>query len=114
MWARWLGMGAGAYLMAAPGLIGFGGPLRVAHLVIGPLAFAVALIARAEVAQSLRWASLPLGLVLMNMPWLAGGGPPLAVGSCLGAGLLLIILARMRGPRTERFGGGWRGLFGGE
>jgi hypothetical protein len=64
-----------------------------------------------EVARSARYANVPLGLALVVVPWLLGYPIPLAAHSVV-VGAALIGLAFIKGKLTQRYGGGWAGLWG--
>jgi hypothetical protein len=109
MWARILSAGLGIWLMAAPAILGYGGAARANHLIAGPLAASVAIIAIWEVTRALRWANLPLGLWLIVAPLFFSMAAPAAINSLV-AGALLAALALFGGRVSQRFGGGWRSV----
>ena len=97
-------LGVGLY--AAPDTLGYDGAARLNHLIVGPTVAALALIAMADVARSLRWINLLLG------PWLVLSAlilphPPAALFMGVAAGMAITALAIVRGPLNQRLGGGW-------
>jgi hypothetical protein len=51
MWAQCLNAMLGIWLMAAPTILGYGGPARTNHQIVGPLAVSCAVIALWEVTR---------------------------------------------------------------
>ncbi len=111
MWAQLVSAGLGLWLLAAPGVLGYGGGAGRNDRIVGPVIASVALIALWEVMRPVRWANLPLGLWLVVAPWIVGyhgAARPLSV--LVGA----IVAACALAPgtyRPGRFGGGWAALW---
>ena len=110
MWAHLLSAAVGAWLTAAPGLLGYAGAAAANFHVVGPLVATFGLIAAFQVTRPLRWANLALGGWLVLSP-LFLGLPPGPVVNGTACGLLVGALACVRGRRTERFGGGWSAIW---
>lgn len=107
MWARLANTAAGLWLMAAPAVLGYGGPAATNDRIVGPLAATFAVIAIWEVTRGLRWINLALGLWLLAAPWLLGGYPADATANSMAAGALLAVLSLVRGELRKTYGGGW-------
>lgn len=94
----------GAWLMAAPDVLGSTGPAASSDRVVGSLVVTVAMVAFAEVARPVRWLNVLFGAWLVAAPWLLG-----AVGAArwsdVVVGLLLVALSLPRGPVRDRYGG---------
>ncbi|MGH7449106.1 MAG: SPW repeat domain-containing protein [Longimicrobiales bacterium] len=104
---------AGLWLMAAPAVLGYGGPASASDRIIGPLAVSVGLVALWEATRPVRWTGVGLGAWLLVAPWLLGyGTTPLLNGSL--AGTVLIGCAFVRGDIEQSFGGGWRAIRAGD
>ena len=111
MWAQCINIALGIWLMAAPAILGYGGPARTNHRIVGPLAVSCAVIALWEVTRPVRWGNFALGLWLLVAPWLSADAWAAFLNSSL-AGLLLMALALVRGTaEPQRFGGGWSALW---
>lgn len=110
MWARALSTAIGIWLMAAPGVLAFGGPLADVHRIAGPLAASFALVAMAQATRSVRWCNGLLG-VAIGVSALAVRTPHAAAANLALSGVALVALATVRGRLTERLGGGWRVLW---
>ena len=111
MWAQFINMMLGIWLMAAPTILGYGGPGRTNHRIVGPLAVSCAVIALWEVTRPVRWGNFVLGLWLLVAPWLFTDAWAALLNSSLG-GLLLMAFALVRGTaEPQRFGGGWSALW---
>ncbi|WP_447978270.1 SPW repeat protein [Candidatus Nitrospira bockiana] len=100
----------GVWLMAAPDVLGYGGPARTIDQVLGPMIASMAIISTSEVMRPLRWANVPVGVWLILSPWLLAY-PAEARWNSLLVGVLVAAFAAMRGAVRARFGGGWRVLW---
>ena len=110
MWAQFLSMTLGLWLMAAPYVLGYDEPASLSDHVIGPIIASLAAIAMWEVTRGLRWLNLLLALWLIVAPWAFGFEVPALVNSVL-VGLAVAGLSLVRGKVNEQFGGGWRMLW---
>jgi hypothetical protein len=111
MWAQLINAMLGIWLMAAPTILGYGGPARTNSHIVGPLAVSCAVIALWEVTRPVRWGNLALGLWLLVAPWVFTDTWGALFNSSL-VGLLLMAFALVRGTvEPQRFGGGWSALW---
>ena len=111
MWAQAVNAALGVWLLAAPAVLGYGGPARTNDRIVGPLAAGLAVIAIWEVTRPVGRANLALGLWLLAAPWLLGY-PAVATVNSIVVGLALGALALAPGSyRPGRFGGGWSALW---
>jgi hypothetical protein len=90
--------------MAAPGVLGYGDPARSNDRVMGPLVANMAFIAVWEVLRGLRRASLALGAWLLLAPWVLGYAGVAETANSVGAGILVLALASVRGRVSGRYG----------
>jgi hypothetical protein len=109
MWARVAAVLAGIWLMAAPGLFGYGPVAATAHYILGPIAAASATISFWSVTGALRWVGLPVGLLLLFLPVLGFGAA--ATANSLVAGFVLAGTSFVGTESAERFAGGWSSLW---
>jgi len=100
------------WLTASPAVLGSGPRAAASAHIVGPLAAMFALVAAFEVTRPVRWLNLPVGVWLLAVPWVAAFSPTDLVNSTA-AGVALPGLARVRGRRVERFGGGWSAVWNG-
>ena len=110
MAARFVNLALGIFLLAAPDLLGYDGPARISHLIVGPLVASIAVMAFAEVLRELRWLNLGLGAWLVISPLLIPHDQ-LALGSGVMTGMAITALAVVRGPVKHNTGGGWPAVF---
>jgi hypothetical protein len=111
MWAQTINIMLGLWLMAAPTILGYVGPARTNHRIVGPLAVSCAVIALWEVTRPMRWGNFALGLWLLVAPWMFADAWAAFLNSSL-VGLLLIAFAQVRGTaEPQHFGGGWSALW---
>ncbi len=109
MWPRIANAALGLWLMAAPAVLGYGGTARANDRIVGPLAASLAVIAIWQVTRPLRWGNVVLGVWLLIVPWLLSYDAVALVNS-LAVGVGLIGFGLIRGPTTQRLGGGWSAL----
>lgn len=107
--AQGVACAVGLWLMAAPDLLGYGGPARVNDLVVGPIAASFACVALWEVARSLRWVNVLLGAWLALSPLILGVGAR-AAGNEILSGLLLAAASLVGGRARRSYAGGWSAL----
>lgn len=112
MWARLLNAALGIWLMAAPAVLGYGGPAANVDRIVGPVAASFAIIAIWEATRPVRHVNLLLGAWLLLAPWVLGY-PTTATVNSLVVGAALIALSRVRGKVEDRFGGGWSRVWNG-
>jgi hypothetical protein len=112
MWPRVVSLLLGVGLMAAPGVLGYGGAGRANDLIVGPIAVAAAAIAMSEVTRGFRWVNVAAGAWMMVATWILGRPIWGSVAAAL-AGLLMVGCGLAHGPVRERFGGGWGELWRG-
>jgi hypothetical protein len=111
MWAQCINLLLGIWLMAAPAILGYDGPMRTNHYIVGPLGASCALIALWEVTRPVRWGNLALGLWLLIAPWIFSSTWVVLLHSSL-VGLLLIACSCVGGKMNpQQFGGGWSTLW---
>jgi hypothetical protein len=101
------GIVLGVWLMASPGVLGFGGAGRVSAIIAGALAASLSWIALSEVTRPVRRINLGVGVWLIASAFALR--QPLAAainGGIIGVllGVLAVLPARVEG----RYGGGWR------
>lgn len=111
MYAQLAAFLLGCWLTAAPETLGYPHPARGNDHIAGPVAATAALTAAFQVTRAVRWVNLPVGLWLLLAPWVLGyaAWPERLNSLAVGAGLAG--LACVRGPVTERLGGGWAVLW---
>lgn len=109
MWARVIEAALGIWLMAAPAILGYGGPAATHDRIVGPVIASIAIIAMAEVTRPLRWCTFAIGAWLLAAPWLLDFAPAARVNIIVG--VLLLALGLVRGSVDARMGGGWSALW---
>lgn len=112
MWSQLVNMIIGLWLMAAPGVLGYGRPASTSDHIVGPLVATFACIAIWEATRPVRWANLPLGVWVLASPWLLGHPSTGQINSVL-CGIAIAVLSSRGGEVRQRFGGGWSVLWGG-
>ena len=108
MWAQAIAALLGAWITAAPDVLGYEGPLRTSDHVVGPTIASFGCVAVWGVTRSLRWVNLPLGLWVVAAAFVLGDGNALVVANDAAAGLLVAGLSTRRGSLRHPIGGGWR------
>jgi uncharacterized membrane protein len=95
----------GAWLMAAPAVLGSAGPAAGSDQLAGALIVTFAVIGFGESSRAARFVNIPLGLWLIVAPWVLSGAVPVARWNDLAIGLAIILLCLRRGRIEGRFGG---------
>ena len=104
-WNLWLSTLVGAWLMAAPTLLGLDGAVADSTHIIGALAVTCSVVAFAEPVRLVRWLNVLCGLWVLLTPWLLVGGTPVWQWISVASGLGLIALSLRCGPVEDRYGG---------
>jgi len=110
MWPHFLCMAIGVWLMAAPQVLAYGGAAETNDHILGPLIVTFSCSAAFQSVRGLRWVSALLGAWLLIAPFVLGYEREPLLNSLL-AGAAVVGLSMIRGPMTQRFGGGWAALF---
>lgn len=111
MWPRLLNTALGLWLMAAPAVLGYGGPAQVNDRIAGPLAVSCAVVAIWGATRALRRGNLAIGGWLLLAPWVLGYGATAPTVNSLAVGVLLIAFSLVKGTLEHRFDGGWTMLW---
>jgi hypothetical protein len=106
MWWQVVNMCLGLWLMASPGVLGYGPPAATGDYIVGPLVATFACIAIWEATRPLRWVNFPFGIWTGIGPLLLGG-PNIAVINGIVCGALIACIATRGAAIEQRFGGGW-------
>ena len=114
MWPRLVNVALGAWLMAAPAVLGYTTTSALAEAsdrIIGPLVISASIAAIWDEIRPLRWVSVFLGGAAVVLPLVLGpffGWPIDGAISSIVSGALIIVFGRIRGPIDNEFGGGWK------
>lgn len=108
MWAQVMSALVGIWLMASPSVLGYGRPLATSDWIVGPLVASFGLIAAWSVTRAVRWANLVLAAWVVLSPFLLGDAG-VDVNHVV-SGILLGMLALIRGRSRHSYAGGWRSL----
>jgi uncharacterized membrane protein len=106
-WNLPLVVALGAWLMAAPAVLGSEGALAGSDQLCGALVITFAAIGFGDASRAVRWLGVPLGLWIAASPWILEGGETFARWSDLATGAAIAVLSVRRGPIQGSFGG-WR------
>lgn len=110
MWARFVEVGIGVWLMFAPAVLGYGGALAVSDRIVGPCAASFAAIAMGKCTRGVRWWNVPAGVWLVLAPLVLPGVVLGGGVSSVASGLALGSLSMVRGRVEVRYAGGWGAL----
>lgn len=111
MWARYVTVILGLWLMVAPGIFNFEKSIANNGHIIGPLMITFATIAIFECTRNVRYATLPLGAWLLFAPWVLDYDNNTAFASDYITGWLAMALSLVKLKRENHFGGGWSALW---
>jgi hypothetical protein len=104
-WNLLLSALAGAWLMAAPSVLGLSGAAADSTHIVGALVVTWAVVAFAEPARIVRLLNVLCGVWVLLTPWLFECGPPTWPWIGAASGLALVALSLRRGPVEYRYGG---------
>lgn len=111
MWAQIINAVLGLWLMAAPGIFGFGKlPANNDHI-IGPVIVTFAVVAWWECTRGVRKFNIPLAFWLLIAPWILGYHNTIASANDMLVGALVLLLSLVKGRITSSYGGGWSSLW---
>jgi hypothetical protein len=110
MWAHLISASVGIWLMASPSLFGYGPPTATSDWIVGPLVASFGLTAAWEVTRAVRWVNVVLAAWLVLSPLVLGTWAGTLVANHILSGILVGLLAFVRGRRKHPFAGGWRSL----
>lgn len=110
MWPHFLTAVIGVWLLASPDILGYSGSAQVNNQMVGAWIITFGLIAMSESVRAVRWGNTALGAWLICAPFILEYPDERAWGS-IASGLGTIALSCIRGPLSNRFGGGWRILW---
>ncbi len=111
MWARYVTVLLGIWLMAAPGIFDFEKFIADNGRIVGPVVVTFATIAISESLRNIRMVNLLPGAWLLFAPWILDYDNSIAFASDYITGLLILGLTLVKQSRKYTFGGGWSILF---
>ena len=100
----------GAWLMAAPAVLGSSGAAANANYLAGALVVTWAVIGFGEIVRPARLLNVPLGVVIIAAPFVLSGASDAARWNDVIVGVLVAALSLPRGKIEERFAGWNRSL----
>lgn len=107
----------GLWLIVAPAVLGYSTTHAAASAndrIVGPLVMSAAIVAIWPELRPLRWVNAVFGGWMIIAPWLlriVTEHPVSATVNDVVVGILLVVVARIRGPLDDEFGGGWRSIW---
>jgi uncharacterized membrane protein len=96
--------GLGAWLMAAPTVLGTTGAAAASDQLFGALVITFAAIGWGEAPRAARLVNIPIGVWLLAAPWILSGGNSAGMANNLAVGFAVILLSLRRGRVESRFG----------
>lgn len=103
-WNLWLSTMVGAWLMAAPTLLGLAGGIADSTHIMGALVVTFSVIAFAEPSRVVRWLNVLFGLWVLLAPRILEGGTSAWQWMSVATGLALIALSFRCGPVEDHYG----------
>lgn len=104
--------GVGAWLMAAPAVLGHSGSdLGTSDRIAGPVILATAFLGIFPITRIVRWFNALPGAWLLVAPFLLSGGSAAAAVSDRIAGVLVLALFWVEKAPQDDYGGGWDTLW---
>lgn len=110
MWAKFLNIFLGLWVMVAPGILGYSSAAADNGHIVGPIIVTFSVISLWEATHVLRQWNYPFAIWLLFAPWVLGYDDALAIGSDMLAGMLVIIFSSVKQNTKNQYGGGWASL----
>ncbi|WPP50035.1 SPW repeat domain-containing protein [Catalinimonas niigatensis] len=104
-WNLFLVIAVGVWVMAAPGVLGYSGPMADSNHLVGAIIVTFAVISMSEVARTLRFLNILFGVWLIAAPWILGADQDIAMWNGVISGIVLIPLAFPKGKVEDQRGG---------
>ena len=111
MWAQIVMTILGIWLMAAPGVLGFGKNISDNAHIVGPLIATFSIIAIWECTRNVRLFNLPLAVWLLAAPLVLGYDNDTALMNDYAVAIAIIFLLLVKPSREHKFGGGWPSIW---
>lgn len=111
MWAQIVNIMLGVWLMAAPGIFGFGTNAANNDHILGPVIATFALTACWECTHVTRKYNIPLGAWLLLAPWILGYDQTFPIINDMIVGGLVILFSLVKRKIEKRYGGGWSAIW---
>lgn len=111
MIARILNIILGLYIMVSPALFPYNQALSNNNHIAGPLIITFAVIALWDINRQVRLANVVTGSWLIISAFIFSAPATLYLIMQGAAGLLIIVLALIKGKVVHQYGGGWRSLW---
>jgi len=112
MWAKFINIILGIWLMTAPTILGYGSAASNNGHIVGPLIVTFSTISLWEATNTVRMWNYPFALWLLLAPWILGYNLSVAMVSDMLVGALVIALSSVKTKMKNRYGGGWSSLWG--
>lgn len=111
MWARFINIALGLWLMVAPGILQYSPAATDNGHIIGPIIVTFSVIAYWEATRVLRKWNYPFAIWLLLAPWILGYDNTFAIINDMAVGMLVLIFASFGGKIKKSYGGGWSSLW---
>ena len=111
MWAQIITTLVGIWLMAAPGILSFGGKAADNDHIIGPVIATFAITAMWECTNLVRKFNKPIGIWLIAAPIILGYDSYVLILNDGLAGFVVLFLSFIKMKKEKSYGGGWKVLW---
>lgn len=111
MWAQLINAILGLWLMVAPEILGFNKIMADNNHITGPVIATFAITAIFECTRPVRKFNMLMGVWLIVSPFVLDYSQPAALINNVAVGAMVIGFSLVKGRVSNRFGGGWSGLW---
>jgi len=111
MWAKFINIILGLWLIAAPSWLGYAPIASDNGHIIGPILITFSTISIWEATDNVRKWNYPFALWLLIAPFVLGYDSSYAMASDIVVGAAVITLSSIKAKIKNRYGGGWSSLW---
>jgi hypothetical protein len=111
MWATFINILLGLWLMFSPALFQFEMAASNNNNIVGPLVLTFAIIAMWELNQGLRFLNIVAGLWLIVSPFILEFQSQATIWITILSGALIVAFSFVKRRMKRQYGGGWSSLF---
>ncbi|WP_456866232.1 SPW repeat domain-containing protein [Galbibacter sp. BG1] len=111
MWARFINIAIGLWLMISPSLLDFNDMSKNNAHIVGPIVITFSIIGISGATRNVRLWNFPLAFWLLVSPWILNYENHISILHHVVSGILILFFCTIKGKITRKYGGGWSALW---